>query len=360
MYQLFNPSNFTDRSPFQYARMGYLREQVDLNYQRLIQQRSTSTGRLDSSHLLMKLLISLTVEFNGDLVSYMSKVEVNAKNICSSLDITSSFSKGRIFTDSNFYPGCPEIVVYARSARWTAMDLWRDWKSVTPIEIIQHSLSDTTIVELGVKNEMVIRNPGLAIIHIDIPLLAAQWKMWQSANPGKLMEEYLTTVPLVGALKSHLNVAIFNKVQVALGLKYASPVGTNLTFMQNNNNHHADEIVADAVSKISGKAMTANQILSSIPAVYGENYLQAVGFPSMTPTFQVIWALIAQKMEVASVVLEFGKRAGYDRLLQEITAIKRFLIQSKEDKTLSNGLTTAEAVYLNERLDILVIGQLPA
>lgn len=360
MYQLFTPNNFTDRSPFQYARMTYLKGRVDENYQKLVAMRKISTGRIESSHLLMKLLISLNVEFTGDLIGYMSRVETFAQSICSSLGITASFSKGRVFTDSGFYPGCPEIVVYARNPKWTAMDLWNDWRSVTPIEIVSHPITDTTIVEIGAKNEMKISNPGLAIIHIDIPLLAAQWKMWQAANPGGLMEEYLTTVPLVGAVKSHLNVVMFNKVKTALGISPSCSVGTNITFGQTITNNHADDVVKEVLDKVGGKEMTGNQILSSIPALYGVNYLTSVGLPSMAPTFQVLWALVAQKMEPAAVVLMFGKLAGYNRLLKELTIIRRSLIQMQEDKTLSNGLTTAVDVLLAERLEELVISRLPA
>jgi len=360
MYQLFNRVNSFDNSPFQFAKMSYLRSRIDENYRSLIALRDGSTGRLDSSHLLMTILISLSVKFNGDLIDYMSRVEIQAKSICSSLGITSSFSKGRLFTESVFYPGCPEIILYARNTKWTAMDLWRDWRSVTPIEILNHPITSTKVVELAVKNEMAIEHEDLAVISIDIPLLAAQWKMWQAAYPGHSMEEYLTTVPLAGAIKSHLNVAMFNRVQAMLGIRKTSNVQTNLNFSQTPTDDHADEIVRDVIEKISGKAMTGNQILSTIPVPYGDNYLDAVALPSMTPTFQVTWALIAQKMEPAAMVLEFGNRFGFDRLLKEVTVIKRTLINIKEDKTLSNGLTSPTAAYLEQRMQELVISRLPA
>lgn len=250
MYQIFNRVNTFDNSPFQYARMDYLKSRVDENYQRLVSARKMSTGRLDSSHLLMKLLGSLSVKFTGDLVRYMDQVEDVSKSLCSSLGITASFNKGRVFTDSGFYPSCPEIVIYARNPKWSVMHLWRDWRSVTPIEILTHPITEMDIVELGVKNEMSIQRPSLSIIQIDIPLLAAQWKMWQAAFPGRSMEEYLTTVPLVGAVKSHLNVCLFNKLQVFLGIRPECQVRSNLVFMQTPVENHVKEIVDDVIKKV--------------------------------------------------------------------------------------------------------------
>lgn len=360
MYQILNPTGRFDRSPFHYARMDYLKGRVEENLAKYREVRRVIPGRMDSSHLLMKILLNLAVPFSGDLTRYMAECEGAAKRLCSGLGISSSFSKGDVFTEGLFYPECPEIVIYSRNHEVTAMDLWKDWRSVTPIKVLCHPISQMTIVELGAKNPIKLSGRDLAVISIDIPLLAGQWKMWQAANPGKPIEEFVTCVPIVGMMESHLNVAFFNKLQVKLGIRKAVTVNGNLVFAQTPVDQHADALIDEVIDKVSNKKMTGNQILDSIPALYGPTYLTSVTLPSMSPTNQVIWALIAQKMEAAAVVLEFGKLAGYDRMLHELTVIRRFLIENASDQILSNGLTTAVSTMLVERLNTLVVERLPA
>lgn len=359
MYQILNPTGRFDRSPFQYARMTYLKSKVNENMTRYIEARRAAPGRVDSSHLLAKILMSLNSRFEGDLVRYIASVENEVKSLCSSLGIASSFSKTGIFTEGVFYPGCAEIIIYSRNDRWNTMDLWRDWRSVSPVEVINHPITDMTIFELGAKNEARINGTGLAVINIDIPLLAAQWKMWQASHPGLMIEQYLSTVPLVMMTRSHLNAVIFNKLLVKLGIRGKIGVKTNSTFMQTPTDSHADDIVDEIYDKVSKKELSGNTILDSIPVIYGDTYLKSVGLPSMSPTNQILWALITQKMEATALVLSFGELAGYDRMVHDLTMIKRTLIEINSDKLLTNGLGTNEGVYLTERLEALVVKRIP-
>lgn len=360
MYQLLNRTTRFENSPFQFPRMDYLRGRVSENYKKYVTERGSYPGRVDSSHLLAKILLNLNVEFTGDLVKYMADCEIAARRMCSGLGIAASFSKGTLFTEGVFYPGCPEIIMYSRDESYTIMDLWRGWQDLEPVTVVNHPISDMTMVELGVMNSIDIEKPDLAVINIDIPLLAAQWKMWQAANPGKLIEAFLTQVVLLNLIKSHLNVALFNKLMVHLGIRESCDVKTNLPFGQTSVNDPAQAIVVDVYSKVSAKAMTGGQMMASIPAIFGSNYLDTVCLPSMTPTYQVEWALMAQKMDAVAVMLAFAEKSGYDRILKETTILRRTLIQIKEEKTFDNGLTGAASGYLSERLVRMVVERLPA
>lgn len=358
MYNILNPNRF-DKSPFQYARMTYLAGRIDENFRKYADGRQQAPGRLDSSHLLMKILSSLSVPFNGDLQEYMVKVDVAMRGVNSSLGITSSANNGGLHTEGVFYQGCPEIIIYARSDRYTVMDLWRNWREVTPIEVLCHPVTDTTVFELGVKNAAELKGRDLAIISIDVPLLAGQWKMWQAANPDKLMEQFLTTTPLVGMMKSHLNLTLFNRLMVKLNIREPVTVKTNLPFAQTPTDKHTDDLVDEIIAKVGGKAMAGSMILDSIPVFYGSSYLHAVALPSLTPTFQVMWVLISQKVEACAVMLEFGHMTGFDKLVHELTVIRRTLIEIRSGQLLSNGLSTSDSIFLTERLDRLVVQRLP-
>lgn len=360
MYNILNPKNTFDASAFQFAKMTYLHQRVDENYQKLIAERALLPGRVNSSHLLFKILSALAVPFDGDMPKYMQQCEAAETRVVPTLKMTASYSKGRLFTEGVFYSDCPEIIISARNPRFKMMDLWTDWRAVEPVWVVNHPISDMTVIELGVMNSVSISRPDLAVIAIDIPLLAAKWRMFKSTFPDKNVEAYVSGFVLPQMMKSHLNVALFNKLMVYLGIREACLVKSNLPFAQNSANVPADQVIDEVANKLSGKTMTANQILSSIPAIYGENYLTTTGLPPMPPTAQVLWALISLKVDPASVVLAVGKAAGYDRMLHEIMVIKRGLIINREDKIFSNGLTTAAGIYLEERLTKMVTNQIPA
>ena len=360
MYNILNPVNRFDASAFQFAKMTYVRQRVDENYQKYLHERNHRPGRVDSSHLLFKILLSLNTPFEGDMMQYMDRVDAAARQIVPTIGMTSSFSKGRLYTEGLFYDRCPEIILYVRDRNITMMDLWNDWRGLEPVKVINHPVSSLLLFEPAVMNSAQIEKPDLAVISIDIPLMAAQYKMFRTAFPDRNREAYVTEVLLPSMLKSHLNVALFNKVMVQFGVRSRCDVKTNLPFAQNAADDAGNDVVNEVVQKLLSKRMTANQVLATIPSLYGNHYLESVTVPSMPPTHQVLWALISHKVDPAALVLEVGKRMGYDQMLREVTNIKRTVIVNKEDKTLSNGLSTAASIFLEGRLNDLVLSRLPA
>lgn len=360
MFQLFSRDNRFDNSPFQYARMDYLRDRVGENYKKLVDQRRWSTGRLDSSHLLRAILLGLAVEFKGDLQQYIQAVGSAERRIVPGLGMTSTYSRGRLFTEGVFYNDCPEIIIAAPSFEWSVLDLWRDYRKLSAVTVLSHPITDMEVIELGVMNGITASRPmGLAIIAIDIPLLAAQFQMWRAGNPDGTPEHFLTEIPLAGAVRSHLNVAFFNKVQAAMGIKPLIGVRGNLTFQQFPVEGPANDLARTVVTNITSKAMNEGQILDSIPVPFGTTYLDTVNFPNVSPSFQISWADQAFKMEPASVVLECGERVGYDKMLDVVKVIRRTLIQNQENKALTTGLTTAATTLLLDRMVELVTKRMP-
>lgn len=360
MYQLFSRDSRFDNSPFQYARMDYLRSRVDENYKKLVDARRIMTGRMESNHLLYTLLLSLTVEFKGNLQEYIQAVGVAEKRVIPGLGITSSYSRGRLFTDGVFYADTPEIIISAPSYDWTVMDLWKDYRKLSAVTVLNHEVTDLTVIELGVMNPPSFSKPmDLAIIAIDVPLLAAQWQLWRVGNPDGTPEHFITEVPLAGMIRSHLNIAFFNKVQMLMGIRSAVKVKSNLPFAQNDPEGAALEIAKKVVENITTKTMDDNVILSSIPVIYGTNYLDSAAFPAMAQTYQMGWAEQASKMDAAAVVLEAGRRLGYEQMLDTIRILRRTLIQNEQNKTLTNGLTTATAMMLIDRMANMVVSRLP-
>lgn len=331
------------------------------NVNKYISLRESISGRVDSSHLLIKLLINLNTRFDGDLFRYAADVEAGAaKRICGILGITSSFSKGKLFTEGVFYQGCPEIIIYSSSTKYSVSDLWKNWKSVSAVEVLCHPITSSNIIELGVMDSAFIRNNGLVIVNIDIPLLAAQWKLWSaSQRTSGEYEKFLTEVVFPNMIYSHLNVVMFNVILEKLGIIKASVIETNLPFAQIPVDTHISKIADLVLDRLSKTSVTANQMLSTIPALIGSNFLDEVAGPSTLPSNQVRWALLSFKMLLTAYVLEIAKYNNYAKITNELNSIKRELVIIEDDKIFSNGLSTAVQTLLLTRLNDLVVSRLP-
>lgn len=359
MYRLLNRTTRFDATAFKYPRMEWLAGRLEDNFKKLVSSREFLPVRVDSNHLLFKIIKVIDIPFTGDLFKYMSDVDAFTRTILGGLGIVSSFSRGRLFTEGVFYPGCPEIIVYSRDDNADPMALWKHWRTVSPIQVICHPVTDLEVVELGIKNEFEMADTDLAIIKIDIPLLMAQYVMWKSTYPERNTEFFISTIPLVNAVRSHLDIAFFNRVQAELGIKPLCDIRTNVPFAQTNVNTQVRELVTDILQKVKQKKMTGNQILSSIPVPFGRSVLDAVNIEPTTPTFQVVWALLAAKMEPIATILEIGKVAGYDMMLRELTVIRRSVIEIKNDNLFDSVMTTAGSVLMKDRLLDLVVTRIP-
>src|SRR5690606_15764188 len=150
----------------------YLKGRVTENFEKLLTLRQDFTGRLESSHLLFKILTNLNVSFNGDLSDYIESCEREVKRLAGGLGLVTSYSKGREFTDYQFYDGCTEIITAIRDESIGVMDVWTNWRAIEPIKVMVHPYTDLTVVELGVMNSFKSSGGGLAIVNIDIPMLA--------------------------------------------------------------------------------------------------------------------------------------------------------------------------------------------
>ncbi len=214
---------------------------------------------------------------------------------------------------------------------------------------IQFHFSERTIFEPAVMNAAILDKSGLAVVNIDIPLMACQWRMWKASNPFDTNESFITSVLLPGMMRSHLDQVMFNKVLLKRGLIEECRVKSNLVFAQTPVGSHADEIINDAVSKILSRKMSANQILSSIPTIYYGNALDSGSFPSTTPTIQILWAILTQKESRAGLVLNIGRELGMDRLLDTLTKLRRTVIRAQQDQYFSAGQTADNAEFLEAR-----------
>lgn len=359
MYQHFTPIDRFDRSPLQFFRINWLRERIRDVYETYMEYKRVNQGRVDSDHLLIKILTNITVPFNGDLIDYIDKVESQTRRIVGVLGITTNSTRGDLFTNV-FYKDIPEIITVSRG-KVEILDLWWNWRSVSPVTVHAHPVTSTAIFDPVVVNRPTLDTQDpYCLINIDIAILAAQWRMFKSNYPNGTYEQYISQIVVPAMMKSHLDIVLFNKVMVGLGLMTPCVVKSNLPFAQPDLDTPATKLAKEIIDGLLTKGLYPRQYLNSIPTLYSvSNSLEATAHPDMAVSQQSLWAIHSLQVMKANLVLEINKqRNHYDRSLPLIVRIKRDNVQLNQEGWYRNGLKTVSSQYLLRRFEG-VLGRLP-
>lgn len=355
MFRQFYTRGKPDRSPLRYYKMNFLRARVRDTFEHYMDYKRSNPVRINSNHLVFRLLQSLNVQFDGDLFNYMSKVESKVKSLGTVNKLTSPFSKGDIH-DSVFYPDTKEVISFSRS-NVQPMDLWVDWRGVAPITVSRHPFTNLTIFDVMVVNKpKTSRTHGIAYINIDIALMAAQYRMFKATYKDGTLDQYVGQVVVPAFMKSHLDLVLFNRVLHYFGLIPANNVKTNLPFMQPNLDGELDRITKDLFEDLVGKVLHPRQILSSIPTLYHDDHiLNRSRHTDMMIAQQSIWLLHSQAIPKAKLVLEVFKRKDNPaRILQLIVDIRRNDVRLKQEGWYRNGLRKDTEDYIMEEWEELM------
>lgn len=360
MYSLFKKGNTFDRSPFQYGTMTLLESRIlhyQYTYERLAEVR---TGRIEGNKsILHRILSSINVQFNGNLIEYMSHVHRKAMELSGTIGITSDVSRGRLH-DGVFYPGCKEIIVLNRNTEYMWFDLWERWREVPAVQVVDHPVTDMTYFELGVMNEARLSSSDVVTITVDAAVLYTQWYFYKASRSDPTMEMFISEIVYPNMFKSHIDLCLFNRLLMRYGIiDECSVLKSNLPFSQIPLDQELDRLLDHVENNFDGRRLLAGQFLTSIPAIFGESYLDSIDDPDLTPVIQSLWSVYTAKSKRTALVLEMAKRQRLSGMLHLVAKLRRTLIEVKTERVFTSGLSKSDSDILVDRFDRLVKQSLP-
>lgn len=338
MFTLFNASNLgIDKSPFQYYKLKFIKKRIQDNLINYRDYKRKYSSRVDSNHLLIRLLTSLPVEFNGDLFEYMAKIDSKTRSIAGINGLTSPLTKGDIF-EGVFYPNTDEAITYNRSDI-NPMELWNNWRNVAPVTSHNHPFTNYIIFDVIVDNKVkTSTKSGLANINIDLPLMAAQYRMYSSSEINPSMEKYISQIVVPNFFNSHLDSILYNKVLLRYGLIPENKITTNLPIQQLDLDNEINKLADEVTSNLIKAPLSIKQVLTSIPTLYSDsNVLNTKGKVEMMVTHQNRWTLLAPAINMSRLVLSVLAK-GRGREVNLINAIYRTDTRMKQEGYFRNGL----------------------
>lgn len=360
MQSKLSPKGDTDRSPLQFYRIGWLRGRVRDLYDTYLEYKRNYPVRVESNHLLIALLSNLTATFDGDLVSYMSQVESSTRRLAGALKLTTASVRGKLH-EGVFYKGVTEVITVS-SNNTPYIDLWWGWRDVSAVTVSSHPFTQIELMDPLVDGSPSITTDEIAYINIDVPILAAQYRMYRSSYPTGNFERFISQVVVPGMMKSHLDIVLFNKVLAAMDIIKPTKVRTNLPFAQPTLDKAGDDLAKEIVKGILNVPMTPTQLLNTIPTLYSDSTaLVVMEHPDILTTQQSLWALHSQSVLKAKLVLTVAKeRDHYDRLLPLQRNIRRNQVHIEQEGWYRNGLSRSESELLTSRwLDVISLLKAP-
>lgn len=340
MFYLFYPKNTFDASPFQFQEANWLRQQVRQIYGTYLEYKRNTPGRVKSNHLLITILTNITSEFDGDIIKYMQAVDQESRRIAGPMGLTTASTRGDLFSGV-FYSGVPEVITVSRGI-YRPLDLWWDWRKASPVTVSAHPVTSLTLFDPIVENAVNLSSStAYAQINIDIPLLAAQFKMYKANYPSGTMEQYIAQIVVPAMMQSHLDIVLFNQVCVKLGTMEATSFKTNLPFAQPSLDVQSWKLAESIVAALRNRTLTERQILSTIPTLYStdQNALYATKGPSILLNAQTVWVLHSQAVMKAEMVLKVCEdRNNYVPILPLTIKMKRDMQVMVQEGWYSNGL----------------------
>jgi len=267
---------------------------------------------MQNQHVLTRLIKmiplpnkSLTQLSADDVQKYYDDIRDKEYRLGNSLGLVTSTSYGRIYK-SQFYPN--EVMEILISTTVTYKEaLLTPWQDLEPVQVHRHPY-DTTNFGL-LDRRQILGGKGVAIISINIPLLALQFLKFQqhialnNVTPVPTYAMFLAAYPLQNMVKTHNDIAMINRtIKAYRGIK-GHDMQPRQAFWLHPDQELADSIIGRMVPEIKRTPRYFESILMQLPTVYRSGY-NAIRLPIDMDMRQNRWVWILARMWIIDWLLE--------------------------------------------------------
>jgi hypothetical protein len=363
MHGLFNLLPGVNLPTMYAANWHYAKEGLKHNLKKVVEFYHTHSMAVESEHFLIRLLQSISTPKALSLDRYYAIVDALSLNLGMALKMTSSISKGHVFSGVFYGPGCTEVLI-AENAEFDPVDATRNWEHVQAIRVLRHPRSDLMLnLPDGKKTGS---EEGIAVIAINIPMLAVQYRAFRlqedaytarTGEPGRTIQQFVHMHVLPNMLYTHLDYVILNRIW---NLLHGAPMGEGKphSFYITDFNQKLNAVHTTILTNLQAVGQDFTGVLRSIPTVTQDNLDEALAIPEMAPTRQVEWALALSRFPALDVMVDLtegGNQGGANiRNQQQLNILMQAVRQYRSGAYFSSVLTGDVLYDVNTEIDELV------
>ncbi len=352
MFNLFSKPSDTDRGSISIPGLRVPREGVLSNIARVKEYYRENNFGTKSNHLLIRILQTLHVSLNQDVNKYHDLVTDQSYTLGAHFNLVSPMCKGGIQPISSFYGKKVDEIIISVNNLVDPVEAANNWRELEPIRVLYHPFTDLCCYLPN--NLSYTDDAGIAIIALDIPLLALQYRQWRleqmrtRPEAQQSMRQFLYQYPLCNMLESHMDVAFFNRLDALLNDSIPEIKRRRHPLALPDYTAKMDDCLVDTLAILIKKRTTYQNMAEQIPMICRPSLLDVLIFPDVLINRQDNWALLLAQLPYLGLLVELGRLTKSSANKQEYNIIKRQFIRAKQDKILEVGLPEelARSVYV--------------
>lgn len=345
------------------ANWNYVKTGLTHNLGRVVQFYRRNPMAVQSDHFLVRILQAITIPVSMPLERYFSIIDASSLDLSMSLKMTSSIYKGTIFPGVFYGPNSSEVLV-AHDEYFDYVEANKNWQNLCPVKVLSHPYTDLSLnIPNGYRND---NERGVAVIAIDITLLAIQYRAWRrnefeiagglGESPRSIMQ-FIHMYVLPNMLFSHLDYTLLNRMYNLVAGTPNAPSKSRHSFYITDFSDKLNDVQETLIEGLAASKRNMMGILRNIPAVTKPTMEEVLDFPKMLYTRQVSWALIISRLTALRLLIDVSDEEFITKNQNETNYLLREMIRYRSDGTLRDMLpmnlyydTQYDLDYIAEKL----------
>lgn len=252
---------------------------------------------LPDSHILKRLLKELDVSGSRDLTSYIDHARDKISGLSFQFGLSSVTNFGRVQDPALFLNSNVSEIVILHGEQFDVDKAIKYWRELEPVKFMDHPHTDLNYgLPDGNYNST---ERGVAVISINLPMLALQYRLWSLDELTKddpyRISTFIAGYVLNNAMRSHYDIAVFNRLVNIMSNNDSAnkPYKRVQSLGMIDLTSDVDLVLAAYVKAIRNKRMAFVELLHTIPAVTCSNFIYRCKLLDVPNTSQVAWASYA-------------------------------------------------------------------
>lgn len=336
MYRLFTKPMSTNTSKIDHPLFLEIRKNIRAEVDKTVIYYRNSNITVSITHLCCQILKLLNVSMKRDLDSFVYGCYEETERIAKVLSLIHHDVPNPEPRDGLFYSkGITEFIVADES--FFNHDLAYDkWDKLSPIKIYYHPFSDVNFPIPYGNYKNPIKERGYAIIGINIPMLALQYRAWFK-NKDKIgdnldrMESFILRYPIVNCIYRHVEIALFNRLMKKYNQEPVAKFYRLHPFNVVDYTRQVDTVLDGRVEILKKRKLSFNELFTMFNTVYGKDWRHLANIPHILQVRNTKWVLDLQVLNMLSFWLQLNKAGNVLENKQMTNTILRHLQSLEND-----------------------------
>ena len=318
MFKLFDSGFFPSEGNILPTNHRYLQVRAELIIHTLETYFGKTSYRLPNNHLLIQILRNLEYSLETPFEKVVETVNARALYVAKHFYLTSEIDFGRPHNGVFYSHKDSEAVDYLFAKSFidiNPFDEDRSWVKLSPLKVIFHSATD--FKWLPIDGQPKGDPEGYAVVQIDIPLLALQYREFciemikdfngeAIYNPNK----FLVTRVLPKLYRSHFDQLIINQFLLRANILKEITPERKLPIVLPEIELTVKQAINSLYPRMVVSRKTYANTLSMLPTVFTKNGLEALKLPSTVATRQSFWLQILSRFPIMEFLTQVQGPGG--------------------------------------------------